>query len=472
MERRAAWRWTPFLVSAFCWTILMADEGEVLQKVTPRHFVLQYLGVILAIITAAVYMFNPPSRTPFFKKAALSSDAHKHQRLNSVPFVAMVEPDWKVLRKSLDAYRVETRQSLEQLSIALEGVMAEEERVGCSKLKFSDYLREKIHRLSDIYDNDLDILQQQVLIPFPATLALPQASSVATPNKRQDHGVEKEEELGFTWWSSSRSRRMLEEQRPYDSARQVVAHLVRDWSASEGAPIRASLYGWCVEQLKLYQPPSRGPVLVPGAGLGRLAWELATNLDCSVEAVESSVSMAAAAYAILHLNEQQSSFELHPYAADSFTNEVDSSARYDVVSFPDQVPTMTRGSLSYTIGDFGYENMLHLRNHYSAVVTCFFLDTATTVYDYLTTISTILSPRGVWVNLGPLQWHINSQVPVAVDELRKILQSFCDGESGKPMFEILHWRVDEQPVSYRNHGRHRSTHFDAYCPLRFVLRKR
>jgi hypothetical protein len=469
-------------------TLIIYDGGELLLwNGIRRNWIPHYLGtVVIAIVAALAFKSNSSAGFPFKERGPSFDVKSKHLFFKSVPFVVMAEPNWKVLRMSLDTYRAETRKSLEQLSIALEVVVPEEERAACcsNRLKFSDHLREKMQRLSDLYDHDLDVLQRLVLIPFPTTLALPNStqSSVPALNQHRNHEGDNEEEHGFTRWSNSHNRcKLLEEQRPYDSAIQVVAHLVRDWSVGEGAPIRASIYSWCVEQLgQHYVPSQRGPVLVPGAGLGRLAWELATNLDCSVEAVESSISMAAAAHAIMHLNDdqQQSSyvtgnrFELHPYAVDAFSNEVNSLARYDAVQFPDVVPTLRRGSLSYTIGDFGYDTMLHLRNHYDAVVTCFFVDTATTVYDYLETIAMVLAPGGTWINVGPLQWHINSKVPVAIDELRMILESFCDHKSGKPVFEILHWRVDQLPVSYRNDDRHRSTRFDAYCPLRFVLRKR
>lgn len=39
------------------------------------------------------------------------------------------------------------------------------------------------------------------------------------------------------------------------------------------------------------------------------------------------------------------------------------------------------------------------------VATCFFLDTAHNVLDYLATISSLLLPGGVWINQGPLLYH-------------------------------------------------------------------
>jgi carnosine N-methyltransferase len=42
---------------------------------------------------------------------------------------------------------------------------------------------------------------------------------------------------------------------------------------------------------------------------------------------------------------------------------------------------------------------------WDCVVTCFFIDTAHNVIDYLICINKILKVGGLWVNLGPLLWH-------------------------------------------------------------------
>lgn len=42
---------------------------------------------------------------------------------------------------------------------------------------------------------------------------------------------------------------------------------------------------------------------------------------------------------------------------------------------------------------------------FDAVVTCFFIDTAHNVIEYLEVISKVLRPGGLWINLGPLLWH-------------------------------------------------------------------
>jgi hypothetical protein len=222
---------------------------------------------------------------------------------------------------------------------------------------------------------------------------------------------------------------------------------------------------------------------------------------------------------------------IHPFLLDALTNEVDAQRRYDGVFFPDQPTNMTWpassnrvtttvaaaaaaagdennqpdnnstlhqrpnigvGSLSYTIGDFAVDHVVATTaatchnsscdggNYYSAVVTCFFIDTATNIYDHVAILHRLLVPDGgIWINVGPLQWHRNSILPIAADELRDVMQIMG--------FDILYWSVDQVPLEYRQHEvppQHhaaggggggegpRWTNFDAYRPLRFVARRR
>jgi hypothetical protein len=216
------------------------------------------------------------------------------------------------------------------------------------------------------------------------------------------------------------------------------------------------------------------PVLVPGAGMGRLAYDLYQH-GYTVEANELSPVMAAAAHGILQRN---STGVLHPFALDIMSNEVDSSRRYDAIEFPD-----TRidddigssggkggGTLSFTIGDFCGDYYFSQDNVFGAIVTCFFIDTATNIYSYIELMEQLLKRGGVWVNVGPVQWHRNALLHPSVDELKDLISAHG--------FDILHWKVDREPVPYRQYDDSgmkscpssfvRTTNFDAYRPLRFV----
>jgi carnosine N-methyltransferase len=81
------------------------------------------------------------------------------------------------------------------------------------------------------------------------------------------------------------------------------------------------------------------------------------------------------------------------------------------VPFPDINPNVLLSrnpgaDLSMVAGEFleVYSAARHV-GAWDAVVTCFFIDTAPVVFDYIDLIWRILRPGGVWVNLGPLLYH-------------------------------------------------------------------
>jgi carnosine N-methyltransferase len=49
--------------------------------------------------------------------------------------------------------------------------------------------------------------------------------------------------------------------------------------------------------------------------------------------------------------------------------------------------------------------MLTFSDSWDVVATCFFIDTAHNIVEYLQTIYSILRKGGIWVNIGPLLYH-------------------------------------------------------------------
>jgi N2227-like protein len=411
----------------------------------------------------------------------------------SIPFLVIREPDWRIIPKTLEAYEKETHRALETLSLAIETLRGNHDEDAVTVAPVTDLLHDKIDRLEQLYANDMAILKDIIIKPFPCQFMLPLQSSLFVVAEEQEETTEEHHHATTSHPRHERQSQQFtfaaprQQQTPdssttaaasssYDSVRQVVAHLVRDWSEL-GAAIRTPLYDWCSSAItKHYNTVSSsssgaaaGPILVPGAGLGRLAWQLAAVDGYLVEALESSTVMAAAAYAMYHYHGSKPRLTIHPYAADPFSNEVDSRQRYTSCRVPDINTTTTSdmiwssgGRLSYTVATFDLEAIPH--QHYGAVVTCFFLDTATTLVDYIVTIQAVLKNGGLWINVGPLQWHLNSKVPLVADELRVLLTNVYH-------FTVLHWSVDETVLNYRDASQSSgSTFSDGYRPLRFILR--
>ena len=293
---------------------------------------------------------------------------------------------------------------------------------------------------------------------------------------------------------------------PYDTASQIITHIARDWTSC-GESIRQDTHDWIVDQLceyhnnqieghsyaewnsECYSPLS--PVLVPGAGMARLAFDIAfvntrkdtdgSNSKCYpfvVEAVDNSIVMAAAAYYILHhaasrrLNTDFS--KVYPIVSDPFTNEVDTGRRWESAEFPedkilkifnhlDQQQSDHRPRLSYVIGDFvSLYASPSKHGVYGSIGTCFFIDTATNIYEYIMTIRNLLRTGGVWFNLGPVQWHQNAQLQPTTDELK--------GMISLAGFKVVHWEINDKLLAYRHpEDILAGTRAEAYRPLKFVV---
>jgi hypothetical protein len=111
-------------------------------------------------------------------------------------------------------------------------------------------------------------------------------------------------------------------------------------------------------------------------------------------------------------------------------------------------------------------------------------------------IQHVLKKGGVWINVGPIQWHRGALLHPSVDELKDLIEgrssnSNCDDDdgdgngngngndngNGNGAFEIVDWSVDVNPIPYRQEEQEgggggepfvRTTNYEAYRPLRFV----
>ena len=75
--------------------------------------------------------------------------------------------------------------------------------------------------------------------------------------------------------------------------------------------------------------------------------------------------------------------------------------------------------------DFIYYNLL---DEWDSVVTCFFIDTAHNVIEYVEKIWSILKPNGYWINFGPLLYHFadtpNEQsIELSYDQLKHVIKA-------------------------------------------------
>lgn len=82
-------------------------------------------------------------------------------------------------------------------------------------------------------------------------------------------------------------------------------------------------------------------------------------------------------------------------------------------------------SLVLQFGDFvEIYGLMEQGSRFDAVVTCFFIDTATDILQYLAVIRHVLRPNGMWINAGPLHYHKNSTIAYSYRQLVRVVQAF------------------------------------------------
>lgn len=194
-----------------------------------------------------------------------------------------------------------------------------------------------------------------------------------------------------------------------EKVQSTLKQFMRDWS-SEGAAERQACYDPILSELVRAFPDgncrNETRVLVPGAGLGRLAFEIA-KLGFNSEGNEFSLFMLVASNFVLNKCKAVNGYKIYPWIHQVSNNlRIDDMTRH--ISIPDVDPNeLIEDSLfSMTAGDFleVYADVEYA-GAFDCIVTCFFIDCAHNINDFIELIHKILKPGGRWINLGPLLYH-------------------------------------------------------------------
>ena len=191
--------------------------------------------------------------------------------------------------------------------------------------------------------------------------------------------------------------------------RSTLRQLVRDWSI-EGQEERNMCYNPILKELKRVFPTpivnnQLISVLTPGAGLGRLTFEIA-KLGFKSQGNEFSYFMLLTSDYILNKVESANQFFIRPFIHD-FSNVVKINDVFKPVSVPDVCPAellSPDSDFSMVAGEF-VEVYSKQAESWDCIITCFFMDTANNIIEYVETIFNALKPGGVWINFGPLLYH-------------------------------------------------------------------
>ncbi|TPX37333.1 carnosine N-methyltransferase [Synchytrium endobioticum] len=233
--------------------------------------------------------------------------------------------------------------------------------------------------------------------------------------------------------SNSSVRQAQPTEADMDKVRSTIRQFVRDWS-EEGCAERDAVYKPMTDALeKAFErvpTDQRGAlsVLIPGAGLGRLAFDVAQK-GFSCQGNEFSFFMLIASNFVLNRLHEPHQCTIYPWVH-SLSNATTSSNQLHPVRIPDVLPgNIPKGcDFSMTAGDFIeiYSSAEHT-GRWSAVLTCFFLDTAHNIIDYIEIIHNVLADGGVWINCGPLLYHFEGipgevSLELSLDEVMDIVQ--------------------------------------------------
>eukprot|EP00760_Papus_ankaliazontas_P017646 PhM_4_TR1735/c0_g1_i1/m.102225/K19787/CARNMT1; carnosine N-methyltransferase len=225
-----------------------------------------------------------------------------------------------------------------------------------------------------------------------------------------------------------------------DKAYSTLRQFVRDWS-SEGALERSLCYQPLIDKLTELYPnvESRGNlrVLVPGAGLSRLSFEISLQGFCS-QGNEFSYHMLIAGHYILNHVVESEVHAIYPFA-DTSINNVSRAEQMRCVMVPDKSASemlQERLSAGCPVGEFSmiagefvevYSKPSEI-GAWNSVVTCFFVDTAHNIIEYVQVIHKLLAPGGSWINLGPMLYHFSdmageASVDLTFDEFLTVVRN-------------------------------------------------
>lgn len=261
--------------------------------------------------------------------------------------------------------------------------------------------------------------------------------------------------------------------------RESLKHFVRDWS-EEGARERTRTFSPILDVLNEVDPSQRAEmkILVPGCGLGRLAWEISQLgwystcsskipvslirilfLGFDTTANELSFFMTLALRFLFSPKTTSSVNEhwLRPYAH-WFSHQKSNDSLFRRVSFPDVTPRVTP-NFHLVEQDFltlpipstersDNQALIWSTNQssegYDFIVTLFFIDTSLDVFATMKHIYILLRPGGSWINLGPLLWTGGAQAKVelsldeimlAAEKIGFVLQDEAQGTSARRTVE-------------------------------------
>lgn len=284
----------------------------------------------------------------------------------------------------------------------------------------------------------LNVQHQEMLSKFGFTANLEKISKCVTVNQSILDGIcadatEMFENAAYDFHDltpqGDKQQRTMTKPMDIEKVQSTLKLIVRDWS-EDGADERETCYKPILDELVELFPTrplrTKKKVLLPGAGMGRLAYDVA-NLGFQSQGNEFSLFMLCGSNYVLNQCKSKNSMTVYPWVH-QYCNNRSGDDVTRAVKFPDISPSLSEDTnFSMIAGDFleVYSDQTYT-NSLDVVVTCFFLDCAHNVIDFIELIHKILKPGGTWLNLGPLLYHFadtpkESSIEPTYEVVRKIV---------------------------------------------------
>lgn len=95
---------------------------------------------------------------------------------------------------------------------------------------------------------------------------------------------------------------------------------------------------------------------------------------------------------------------------------------------------------------------------WDAILTCFFIDTAKNIVNYLRIIHRKLAPGGVWINMGPLLWHWenntsgDTSIELSLEELKELARKIGFEISNERTIDTTYTNNSQSMLGYIYHA--------------------
>lgn len=207
-------------------------------------------------------------------------------------------------------------------------------------------------------------------------------------------------------------------------AHSTIRQFYRDWTHEgfklEVEPLLNTVLSDLQSFLSPTQPDTPCPsLLLPGAGLGRLLFELCLR-GYHTTGNEISYHQLLGSNFILNSTQYADQYPIYPFA-NTFTNVTSRTNQLQRHTVPDLHPAHALnsrlesghpvGEMNMTAGDFVLSySTPESQSTFDGVVSVFFIDTAPNLIRYIETVRNCLRDGGIWTNIGPLLWHFDDRV--------------------------------------------------------------